>query len=100
GCIPHGVERQLDGVVADLGDAHFVCIDAPHGCTIAGAGDRVSEDVEANADVADGSRSERTGFLHTRAPSDAATRSKSANAPAAVTSGPAPGPCTTSGLSQ
>ena len=37
---------------------------------------------------------------YTRAPSAVATRKRSENTPAAVTSGPAPGPCTTSALSQ
>ena len=40
------------------------------------------------------------GARHRRAPRYAASRSRSANTPPAVTSGPAPGPCTISGLSQ
>ena len=39
-------------------------------------------------------------LIHRRAPNAAPTRNRSANTPAAVTSGPAPGPCTMSGLSR
>ena len=65
--------------------------------------DRVSEDVEADSDVADARRRERrrgraSGRGHNFAPRYAHTRSRSANTPAAVTAGPAPGPCTISGL--
>ena len=76
-------------------------VDAADRGAIAGAGDGVAEDVEADADVADAGRRECTGLFaaHTRAPRAAETRSRSANTPAAVTSGPAPGPCTTSGFS-
>src|SRR5690606_31981612 len=62
----------------------------------------VSEQVEAHPDVADRGRGEgrrgprRPG--HRFAPRDVASRRRSANTPPAVTSGPAPGPCTTSGF--
>ncbi len=59
----------------------------------------VTENIEAHRYVGHRGRRERT-CDHRRAPSPAATRSRSANTPAAVTSGPAPGPCTTNGLSQ
>ena len=73
------------------------------GADIADAGDAVAEDGETDPDIADGAGRERTRFQsgsHRRAPSAAARRSRSENTPAAVTSGPAPGPCTTSGLSR
>ena len=63
---------------------------------------RETEDVEADGDVRRRGRRERRGLFD--APLTGAlrgsehTRSRSANTPAAVTSGPAPGPCTISGL--
>src|SRR3546814_6760025 len=72
---------------------------------VAWSGDRVAEQVEADADIADAGRRECAGLAamlteaHARAPSALAIASTSPKTPAAVTSGPAPGPCTTSGLS-
>ena len=64
---------------------------------------RKAQDVEADGDVGRRSRRERRRLVasraaHRRAPRYEHTRSRSANTPAAVTSGPAPGPCTISGL--
>ncbi|MNI35853.1 hypothetical protein D3C73_898900 [compost metagenome] len=94
-----GFQRQLHRTAADRIDAHPWLVDAAHAHRIADTGDGVTQDVETHGHV--GHRCGREGACdHSRAPSPAATRSRSANTPAAVTSGPAPGPCTTSGLSQ
>ena len=104
GGVARGLQRQRGDGAADGGDAHGRFLDAAHGGDIADAGDAVAEHVEADADVADGAGCEGARLVthgaHSLAPSAAASRSRSANTPAAVTSGPAPGPCTTSGLSQ
>ena len=115
-------------VAADRGDAHFRLVDAAHHRDVAHAVDGMAEQVEADADVADAAGREgaamraagrlvRSRSMSTlmrapaharlacsdagpmREPSDCAIASTSPNTPAAVTSGPAPGPCTTSGLS-
>jgi len=94
------LHRQVDRRAADRADAHHGFVDAAHRGAIARSRETVAEDVETDRHVADTGRRERDdAFLtHTRAPKDDATRSRSANTPAAVTSGPAPGPCTTRGL--
>ena len=80
-----------------------VLIDPAHGGEVAGTVEHVAEQVEADADVADAGRREGAcdvrRLRHWRAPSDCATARMSPKMPAAVTCGPAPGPCTTSGLS-
>ncbi len=79
---------------------------ATHRCAVARADERLAENIEADAEIADAGGRKCGCFeplhagIQTRAPNEAATRSRSAKTPAAVTSGPAPGPCTTSGLSQ
>ena len=103
GGVALGLQRQVGDRAADRLDPHRRFVDAAHGGDIADAGDAVAEDVEADPHIAYGSRRKRPRFhacAHRRAPSAAASRSRSENTPAAVTSGPAPGPCTTSGLSR
>ncbi|MNV20025.1 hypothetical protein D3C71_1109100 [compost metagenome] len=100
-----GHQRQVHRGAADRPDLHHARFNAPHRHGIANALDGVTKNVEPDPHVADRGRCERACFRHAalthkRAPSPTATRSTSANTPAAVTSGPAPGPCTTSGLSQ
>ncbi len=93
------VQWQRDSTATDRIDAHRRLVDAAHAHGIADTGNGMAENVEAHCHV--GHRGGRKCTCdHRRAPSPAATRSRSANTPAAVTSGPAPGPCTTSGLSQ
>ena len=92
-------QRQLDRTAPDRLDAYHRLIDAAHAHSIANPGDGMTKNVEAHRHVGHRRRRKRT-CDHRRAPSPAATRSRSANTPAAVTSGPAPGPCTTNGLSQ
>ncbi len=68
----HGVDRARAGVARDIarqvGDRtadgihpHLARVDAPRGDDVAGTDQRVSEDVEADADVADGGRGEGGG---------------------------------------
>src|SRR5207253_1907971 len=96
----------------DRRDAHDRFLDAPHERDVAHAGERMAEYVETDADVADAAggegadgtsarlavhepgRFDRRG-RHARAPRLCTTARISPNTPAAVTSGPAPGPCTT-----
>ena len=76
-------------------------IPPPHRHLVAQRIDGEAEDVEADGDVAD--RGRRKGGCrgdHSLAPRYVARRSRSANTPPAVTSVPAPGPCTISGLLQ
>ena len=121
GGVAFGIERQRVGAydrAADRGDAHFGRVDAADDGDIARTIDGVTEQIEADADVADARGRERAGFVavpgvplrslrwfgvgrkgtHARAPSVRAIARISPNTPAAVTSAPAPGPCTTSGL--
>ncbi|KAG0927417.1 hypothetical protein G6F31_018059 [Rhizopus arrhizus] len=97
--VPGRVQRQFHRAATDRLDAHHRFVDPAHAYGIADPGDGMAENVESHCPVG-----HRGGCVctcdHRRAPSPAATRSRSANTPAAVTSGPAPGPCTTSGLSQ
>src|SRR5205807_5621677 len=107
----HGEQRPPRGVV--LGSLRQLVGDSPYcGYRHAGGGGRghgdaiperldgKSEDVEADRDVADRGGRERARTrawgrcAHSCAPRWAASRSRSANTPPAVTSGPAPGPCT------
>ncbi len=105
GGVAFGLQRQVGHRAAYRCDANGWFIDAAHGGDVADAGDAVADDVEANADIADrawreGASDHSVFGIHKRAPRLDARRSKSENTPAAVTSGPAPGPCTTSGLSR
>jgi len=107
-------QRTTCGVVAhlmrQLSPAHGVDLDTGrgtprHGDAIAERVDRKTENVEADRDIADRGGGKGRSALpgraaHSRAPRYAARRSRSANTPPAVTSGPAPGPCTMSGLSR
>jgi len=110
-----GVDRRVSGQVhggtADRRDADFRGVDAAHRHRVADTGHGIAEQVEPDRHVRHRGRGEGARLVpaggglhclpaHSRVPSPAATRSTSANTPAAVTSGPAPGPCTTSGLSQ
>src|SRR5690606_39597122 len=84
-------------VAGNAGDPHHGFLDAPHRGDVARAFEDMAEQVEADADVADAGRGESAHGVHAR---DACTQARmSPNTPAAVTCGPAPGPCTTSGLS-
>jgi hypothetical protein len=90
GGVAFGLQRQVGDGAADRLDAHDRLIDATHRGDVADAGDAVAEDVEADADVADGAGRKRACFhasAHRRAPSAAARRNRSENTPAAVTSG-------------
>ena len=120
GGIALGFQRQRERRATDRRHPHLRRIDSAHGDGVADPGQRMAEDVEAHRHVADRGRRKRAGLplwlwrwlhlrdcgrlatdrAHSRAPCPAATRSTSANTPAAVTSGPAPGPCTISGFSQ
>lgn len=104
GGVALGLERQGRLGALDAGDAHDRLVEAPHRDAIAEGADGVAEHVEADGDVADRRGGEGAGFegrAHaTWAPRYEQTRSTSANTPAAVTAGPAPGPCTTSGFSR
>src|SRR5262249_23492038 len=101
-------ERQILHDALDRGDAHAGFRHSTRLHAIADRLHAVSEHIEADSDVADAGGSECGGEIsrafHSRghaqsfAPRYAQTRSKSANTPAAVTSGPAPGPWTTSGF--
>src|SRR3546814_12964364 len=72
---------------------------------VAWSGDRVAEQVEAGADIADAGRRKRACLAamlagaHARAPSSLAIPSSSPKTPAPVTPGPAPGPRQTSRFS-
>jgi hypothetical protein len=104
----HGASRgvelgrawQLTVGAGDRHDPHDARFDPARQHGVADRVQRVPEQVEADGDVSDAGRRERTRLLsiHRRAPTLEAIRSRSANTPAAVTSGPAPGPCTTSGF--
>src|ERR1700722_9859635 len=100
GGVQRCVERKINAAVANRADAHDGFVDAANDSPITRALDGVTENIESHTNVADRRRCEGARLFHMRAPSAAAMRSKSANTPAAVTSGPAPGPCTTRGLSQ
>src|SRR5690625_1451238 len=99
------VGGQAGCAAANGVNAHFGAVDAAHGHRVARAVNAVAEQVEtgngvANAGWRKGARRVLDGRVHSGAPSWPAMRSTSANTPAAVTSGPAPGPWTTSGLLQ
>src|SRR5690606_2456038 len=103
GGVAFRLQRQRAARAFDGGDAHARRTRAGGGDAVVGTGEAVSEQVEADADIAHRGRRAGGGTVrraHSGAPSAAATRSTSANTPAAVTSGPAPGPRTISGLSQ
>src|SRR3546814_1669492 len=96
--------RDTFDLATDRGDTHQRLGDVSHDRDVAWSGDRVAEQVEADADIADAGRRECAGLAamlteaHARAPSALAIASTSPKTPAAVPSGPAPGPCTPSGL--
>ncbi len=111
----HGVEGHAGGIVlererqgrlgaGDCGDADDRLGQAAHRDAVAERADGVAEHVEADGDVADRGGGEGAGdgrWVHARwAPSEEQTRRRSAKTPAAVTAGPAPGPCTTRGFSR
>ena len=99
-----GVERQVGDHAAMASTRTPALVVRRDGDAVARPDQAVAEDVEAHRDVADRRRRERASrcaaLSQPRPQRRAATRSRSANTPAAVTSGPAPGPCTTSGLSR
>ena len=107
GGVARGLQRELldaGDVAVDRIDAHGGRVDAAHRGDVAGAIDRMAEEVEADPDIADaGGRECADCSAHAWTPtpvlSECAIASTSPNTPAAVTCGPAPGPCTTSGLS-
>ena len=96
-----GLQWQAGDDSANGIDANQRLVDASHRGVVAGAGKTVSKYVETDRDIAYAGWREGAADVstHKRAPIAAPTRSRSANTPAAVTSGPAPGPCTMSGLS-
>src|SRR5262249_54239999 len=108
----HGEQRLTRGVLRRIGrqlaryainptDANTRLSPSRHGDFVAQRVDCKTEDVEPDRHVADrGRRKHSCPLAHRRAPRYAARRSRSANTPPAVTSGPAPGPWTISGLSQ
>src|SRR5690606_2732303 len=101
-----GLQRQLPDpgdIALDGLDAHHGLVDPAHRGHVARAFDGMPEQVETDADIADACGRERArGCTHACTPrpvlSEWAIASTSPNTPAAVTCGPAPGPCTTSGL--
>src|SRR5690606_36924203 len=92
------VHWQIGDASADRIDAHDGFVDAPYCGAIADTGHALTENIETDRNIADAGRREGGRRHHRRAPSAAPRRSKSAKIPAAVTSRPAPGPCTISGL--
>ncbi len=95
------VDLTLQAV--NLRDANTGFIGQPCCHAVAGTGYRKTENVVADADVADGRRRKRSDesvVTHRIVPSprNVASLRRSPKTPPAVTSGPAPGPWITSGL--
>src|SRR5947208_17191468 len=85
---------QAPVIVYDLSDQNRGPFDLRDRYHIADALDGKSQNIETDSDVRYGSGSKRGGGVHSGAPKNEASLSKSENTPAAVTSGPAPGPRT------
>ena len=98
-----GVALRLDGQCRNAAsnglDAHHWLGNAPDRGAVTWPGKALAKDVETYRNVADAGRGKGAGRTQRRAPKAAPRRSKSAKIPAAVTSRPAPGPCTIIGLS-
>src|SRR5690606_40010418 len=95
------LRRQVRTHTCDRGDAHAAVCGAPCRNTVADRLEAVAEHVKADCHIADARRRKsRCNFTHDQsfAPKYAHTRNRSANTPPAVTSGPAPGPCTIKGF--
>src|SRR3546814_15646476 len=96
--------RDTFDLATDRGDTHQRLGNASYNHDVAWSGDRVAEQVEADADIADAGRRKRACLAamlagaHARAPRDLAIASEYQKTQAPVTTGPVPGARPSTGL--